>query len=906
MKKQSDALQGENARLQAENENLKKSLQQSQQRFFQLFHASPNPITINTLKEGRIIDLNDAYARIGGFKREELIGRSSLELGLWADPRQRDILLRELQERGKVHNFEVDVLTKANETRKLLLSVNPIDMDIEPCLLIMAIDLTEIMQRADALIKSEEKYRKLVENSLQGLSIYQDKGLVFCNKTHADIFGYSIEELLASIEATNLIHPEDRDLVLNRYSDLIAGKPTPAHYEHRIIRKDGEVRWLEINASLIEFNGKPAVQVADMDVTERKSAEKVLRESEEQFRLIAETIDEVVWIYDPVKDKVVYVSPTHDRIYGYSREILQKKQSSFFDYVHPDDCQKAIAAVEEMKSGQPLDNEFRIIRPDGSVRFIWDRSFPIKDEKGQIKRFIGVAQDVTTWRRSEEALKESTDYLDQIINCISDPVFVKDYQHKLVLVNEAMSKFIGIPREKMLGKTGFELVSEKYVESLLEQEAVVLRTGNENVTQDTLPDADGNNHILMTKKTLLTKKSGEKQIVGVVRDITEYKRLEAQFLHAQKMEAIGALAGGVAHDFNNLLTVITGYVDLLKQDHGHVDSSKKDLEQIERAVQHATSLTSQLLAFSRKQILNPRVLDLNAIISDMNPMIRRLISENIEYETTLTPEPGAIKADPMQIQQIVMNLVVNARDAMPGGGRLTIATTNVEIDKAFVEKNSDAETGRYVLLTISDNGIGMDPQTRSRIFEPFFTTKETGKGTGLGLSTVYGIVQQSGGYIQIDSEYKKGTSCRIYLPVAEAAAVDPESKKNAFLPGDGKETILVVEDEPSVRILTGRILRRCGYHVLEAENGEKALDLVRNCSEDIHLILTDAIMPGMNGKELVTQIHSVRPGIRVLYVSGYMDDTIVKQGILNSSIAFLQKPFTANDLIRKVQDAIRA
>jgi two-component system cell cycle sensor histidine kinase/response regulator CckA len=905
MKKRQDESQSENARLRAENKDLKKALEQSQQRFFQLFHASSNPISINTVKEGRIIDLNEAYARIGGFKREELIGRSSVELGLWANPKQRDSLLQELKDKGKVHNFEVDVFTKANEIRKLLLSVNPIDMGIEPCLLIMAVDLTEIMHKADALIRSEEKYRKLVENSLQGLAIYQDKQLVFCNKTHADIFGYSIEELLAFDKAIDLIHPEDRDLVVGRYDDLLAGKATPTHYEHRIIRRDGKERWIEIYATLIEYNGKPAVQVADMDISERKGAEKVLRESEEQFRLIAETIDEVVWIYDFDQDKVVYISPAHDRIYGYSREILEKKQSSFFDYVHPDDRRKAIDAIDRMKSGQPLDNEFRIIRPDGSVRFIWDRSFPIKDEKGGIKRFIGITQDVTTWRQSEETLKESMDYLDKIINCISDPVFVKDYQYRLVLVNEAMSMFTGIPREGLLGKTGFDLVSEKYAEVLHEQEAEVFQTGKEYIGEDNLPDADGNEHILMTKKTLLKKKSGEKQIVGVVRDITEYKKLETQFMHAQKMEAIGSLAGGVAHDFNNLLTVITGYVDLLKQDHGHVDSSKRDLEQIERAVQHATSLTSQLLAFSRKQILNPRVLDLNEVISDMNPMIRRLVRENIEYDTILTPEPGPIKADPVQIQQIIMNLVVNARDAMPGGGRLTIQTANVDIDKEFVGKNSDAATGRHVLLTISDNGVGMDPETRSRIFEPFFTTKETGKGTGLGLSTVYGIVRQSGGFILVDSEYRKGTTCRIYLPIAEAAAECRESSKRTVPVTEGKEMILVVEDETSVRILTGRILRQYGYQVLEAENGEKALDLVKNYSGDIHLILTDAIMPGMNGKELVTRVYALRPGIKAMYVSGYTDDTIIKQGILDSSIAFLQKPFTAGDLIRKVQDTLR-
>jgi nitrogen-specific signal transduction histidine kinase/CheY-like chemotaxis protein len=387
-------------------------------------------------------------------------------------------------------------------------------------------------------------------------------------------------------------------------------------------------------------------------------------------------------------------------------------------------------------------------------------------------------------------------------------------------------------------------------------------------------------------------------------DITKYKKLEAQFLQAQKMEAIGVLAGGVAHDFNNLLNVINGYTEIALDEIAQDDPICNDLKQVKDAAKRAADLTSQLLAFGRKQILRPEILDLSSVITHMSSMLRRLIGEDIEFVTATKSNLGPIHADPGQIQQIIMNLVVNARDAMPNGGKLTIETANVDLDESFMQSHQMLQAGPHVMLAISDNGIGMDAETQSHLFEPFFTTKQKGKGTGLGLSTVYGIVRQSNGFIWVYSEPGKGATFKIYFPMTSDRIIPRTEGRKSECGSRGNETVLVVEDEVSVRTLAGRILRDRGYKVLEASEGMDALRIARKHEGNIHLILTDVVMPGIGGKVLVAQLESLRPCIKALYISGYTDDAIVHQGILDSEVAFLQKPFTIDGLARKVREVL--
>ncbi|MGB8322290.1 MAG: ATP-binding protein, partial [Candidatus Acidiferrum sp.] len=395
---------------------------------------------------------------------------------------------------------------------------------------------------------------------------------------------------------------------------------------------------------------------------------------------------------------------------------------------------------------------------------------------------------------------------------------------------------------------------------------------------------------------------------GIIVDITERKQFEAQLQQARRMEAVGRLAGGIAHDFNNLLTIIKGYTELALMRAKGLPELKTDIERIEDASERASGLVRQLLAFSRRQVLQPKVLDLNSIVIGLDKLLRRLMDEDIEMLTVADAPVGAIKADPGQIEQVIMNLVVNARDAMPDGGRLIVETANVELDAGYARDHATVRPGRYVMLAVSDTGTGMSAETVVHIFEPFYTTKESGRGTGLGLSTVYGIVKQSGGYIWVYSELRRGTTFKVYLPrVDEAVETLPAAKAT---PQDrvkmGTETVLLVEDEPDLRELTRTVLAAKGYTVVEARNAEEAERLAESNGAKIHLLLTDVIMPGISGRELAKRILARQPSMRVLYMSGYTYNVIAQGGTLERGVSFLQKPFTPSGLVEKVRDVLDA
>jgi PAS domain S-box-containing protein len=392
--------------------------------------------------------------------------------------------------------------------------------------------------------------------------------------------------------------------------------------------------------------------------------------------------------------------------------------------------------------------------------------------------------------------------------------------------------------------------------------------------------------------------------IGVALDITDRKHLADQLRQSQKMQAVGELAGGVAHDFNNLLMVMKGHAEMLLDTLPARSSERQNVEQIQQAAERAAALTRQLLAFSRMQVLQPRVLDLNDVVSGMIKMVSRVIGENIELAFLPGAKLGSVKADPGQIEQVVLNLVVNARDAMPDGGRLTIETSNIELDRSYAAKHDIVEPGPYVMLTVTDTGCGIDQETQARIFEPFFTTKGPGKGTGLGLATVYGVVKQSGGYIWVYSEVAHGTTFKVYLPRVAAVAEKAVAEKPAVKPTAGTETILFVEDEESVRELVGEYLRARGYNVLESPDGVKALAIAEQFAEPIQLLITDVVMPKLSGRELATRLSAARPDLKVLYISGYTDDSVFRHGVLEGGMSFLQKPFNLKAMAQKVREVL--
>ena len=513
--------------------------------------------------------------------------------------------------------------------------------------------------------------------------------------------------------------------------------------------------------------------------------------------------------------------------------------------------------------------------------------------------------------RMERKLRESELWLATTLKSIGDGVITTDSRERVTFMNRVAEALTGWKQEDAVGKELTQVLTILHKETRASAKNPVTKALQEGqvveLAMDTvLVSSDGEEiPIADTAAPIVDDKGNLAGAVLVFRDITEHRRVEESLRESHKMEAVGRLAGGVAHEFNNLLMVIRGYSELLLQRSSANDLVRTNAEEIRKAADRAASLTRQLLAFSRKQVLQPKVLDLNAVVTEVEKMLRRLIGEDIELTAVLDLALGPVKADPGQIEQIILNLAVNARDAMPQGGRLTLKTANVTLDQAYVRQHLGATPGPYVLLAVSDTGVGMDAETRSHIFEPFFTTKGAGKGTGLGLSTVYGIVKQSGGTIWVESAPGRGTTFEIYLPLVEETAASGELHRAlpAPTPG-GTETILVVEDEMSVRKLAAEFLGSNGYRVLEAQDGAEALQVCEEHRAPIHLLMTDVVMPGMSGRELAVRLTGARPEMKVIYVSGYTDDAIVQHGVREEGTVFLQKPFSLDALARTVREAL--
>jgi len=509
-------------------------------------------------------------------------------------------------------------------------------------------------------------------------------------------------------------------------------------------------------------------------------------------------------------------------------------------------------------------------------------------------------------KRMEGVLLESESKYRELVDEVNDGFSINDNEGVITFTNKALAKMMGFlhPNE-LIGKNFKEFISPDVQKEVLANYKN-LREGKK--VEDTIISKiirpDGTTKYLEVKPNLIYK---DGKIVGtreVVRDITERKQLEDQLRQSQKMEAVGRLAGGIAHDFNNLLTVILGYSQILQNRLPAEDPLRKDVEEIKKSAQRAASLTKQLLAFSRKQVLQPRKLNLNNVVTETERMLRHLIGENIELVTVTAPMLGSVMADPGQIEQVILNLVVNSRDAMSKGGKLTVETANVHLDQRFVRVNPGAKIGHHAMIAVTDTGSGMDKETLAHLFEPFFTTKPPGKGTGLGLSTVYGIVKQSGGYISAYSEINKGATFKVYLPLVSGASQVEEANKTGKILYKSSETILLAEDEETVRNLATRILSDQGYKILEAAEPLQAIQIMQNHKEKIDLIITDIIMPGMTGLGLVQRIQVTHPDVKVLYISGYTDTTMLHQGVLESDTAFLQKPFTPQALLKKVREVL--
>jgi PAS domain S-box-containing protein len=525
--------------------------------------------------------------------------------------------------------------------------------------------------------------------------------------------------------------------------------------------------------------------------------------------------------------------------------------------------------------------------------------------KGQLKRLLPAIERELREAKARAALRASEASYGTLVEHAPVGIYRSTPQGKFLSVNAAVVRMLGY--DSAAEVLPLDMALDLYADPAERQRLLDRDTYTDRQYDDletTWKRKDG--RLLTVQLSVRAVRNGTGQVEyyeTFVRDVTDQRRLQQQLLQSQKMEAVGRLAGGIAHDFNNLLTVITSYSELLLEDLATDDPKREDVEQVRKAADGAAGLTRQLLAFSRQQVVAPRVLSLNAVVDGLQKILRRVLGEDVALATTLAPDLGAVRSDVGQLEQVLMNLAVNARDAMPTGGKLTVETGNVEHDPDFARGHGAAAVRQFVMLAVTDTGVGMDEATKARIFEPFFTTKAPGKGTGLGLATVYGIVQQSGGFLWVYSEPGRGTSFKIYLPRVDAAPEGVAVAAGAPV-GRGTETVLLAEDAAAVRAVAKQVLERQGYTVLEAPDGEVALHLAKRHSGPIHLLLTDVVMPGMSGRQLADQLAGARPDMRVLYASGYTDDSVVRHGVLEEGTPYLQKPFTPEGLARKVRDVL--
>jgi len=799
-------------------------------------------------------------------------------------------------------------------------------------------DITERKSAERAQRVAEERLRTLFENAIEGIFQTTAEGrYLSANPALARLFGYSSPaEMMASIENIgNQLYadPWRRE----EFKRIMEEQDHVEGFEYELIRRDGKRVWINENAHAVrDEQGKLLYYEGTVeDITERKRAEAERQASMEIIRSVnmTDNLDDLLRGIHVALKKVLYAENCFVALHEPATDMFHFPfLADQFDAAPPPQKVGQSCTAYVFRTGKAMlipQSVFDRLVEQGKVELVGTPSpswlgVPLRSPSATIGVLVvqhyqdpgaytqrdleflssvgGQIALAIERKRHEVALRESEARLRVLIEQLPAILWTIDKNLRFTSAMGAGLTRVGLHANEIVGKTlseFFETSDANFLPITSHRRAVM---GEPNTFH-----MEWRNGSYACHAEPLRNENGRCEgAICMALDVSDRKKLEEQLRQAQKMEAVGRLAGGIAHDFNNLLMVIQGHAELLTDRMKPGESLRRNAEQIQEASQRATSLTRQLLAFSRKQMLAPVVLNVQAVVSDMGKILRRLIGEDVELVTVNAPDLKRVKADRSQIEQVIMNLAVNARDAMPRGGKLTIETTNVEFDDSYSRAPVVLMPGRYVMLAVTDNGCGMDADTQAHIFEPFYTTKEKGKGTGLGLATVYGIVKQSGGYVWVYSEIGRGTTFKIYLPSVEEEVAPREIRQAVASLPRGTETVLLVEDEEGVRELAKEYLESCGYKVLVAQNGQAAIDLVSKHSGPIDLIMTDIVMPGLSGSDLAKKVQSLRPDIRVVYMSGYTDQAIIHHGILSSDVLLLQKPFTMSTLAHKLREALSA
>jgi PAS domain S-box-containing protein len=746
--------------------------------------------------------------------------------------------------------------------------------------------------------KATARFARLSEAGIIGTLVTDlDTGVVDVNETLLRIVGYSRDEILSGrVVWADLTPPEWRDVDARAVEQLTASGVAGLR-EKEYVRKDGTRVPVLAGSAMLGEDSRECVSFV-LDLTERKEAERARHAAERRSQRIVESAAVGLWMLD-TEARTTFMNAAMAGIAGAPLATATRMPTSEFFFA--EDRPKIAERLAQRRQGIADAFEQRFRRADGAIALLWIESSPLYDAQGRYEGLLGIVTDITQRRQTEEALRASEARYRLMFDNSPLPKWMYDTTTLSFLdANEAAIREYGYTRDELLGMTIKDIRPPEDVPALLEAEKnadVSPKFGIWRLLRKT-------GEIIQVEITKHAFKLGDRTLrLAVGRDVTERLRLEDQLRQSQKMDAVGRLAGGIAHDFNNVLSVILSYAEMLMSGLKADEPMRADVEEIYKAGKRATGLTRQLLMFSRQQVLAPRVLDLNDLLTNMDKMLQRILGADVDLVSLPARPLGRVRGDPSSLEQVIMNLVVNARDAMPTGGQLTMETANVVLDDAYAAAHLGVNAGPHVMLAVTDTGTGIDKATLARIFEPFFTTKPIGKGTGMGLSTVFGVVQQSGGSVWVYSEVGKGTTFKVYLPRVDEAVDMPRDTETPAT-SQGSETVLLVEDDEAMRAVASAILRKRGYHVIEARNAGEALLHSEGHAGTIDLLLSDVVMPQMSGPALAKRLASARPEMKVLCMSGYTDDSIVRHGVLDAHFAFLQKPFTSESLALRVREVL--
>ncbi len=885
-------------------------LVESEQRFRKLVEALPDAILVHT--DGRIVFVNPFCVRLHKANSpEKLLGRNISEF-------IRPDYLAEIERRieqcyatGTASiPMEMVVIACDGSPAAVEAVAIPICWNGAPAIEVV---LRDIKKRKEAEQEAHEWQKRLELARKSGLKIglwdwnLVDNTVMWSEESYRQ-FGFTPESFSGHVEdAASRIHPEDRERVAKIIREVLSGKAEEYAAQYRLVRPDGTVCWIDAHGVMVQNGSKHMIGIG-VDITDLKRTEQSLQESEEKYRLLLNSTAEAIYGID-LNGNCTFCNPATVKLLGYNstEELLGKNMHALLHHSHadgapyPDDECEIYVAVRQGRATH-VANEvlWRADRTSFPAEY-W--SYPIH-KNGQLVGAVVTFLDRSDRKQAEHAIRQSEEKYRKLFENATYGIFLSKPDGTLLDVNPAMVAMLGYDsKEELLSRNLDRDIYNDPTDrtAILSQFRNVARVEN---AETQWRRKDGKILTVRLNGAAFLGEDGKVSRYNViVDDITERRNLEAQYRQAQKMEAVGLLAGGISHDFNNLLGVIMGNADLLLQKM-QPGPDQRHLQAIKKAGGSAAQLVRQLLAFSRKQVLYPTVLDLNSIITDVGKILRRLIGEDVHIATHLEAGLGSVRADRGQVEQILMNLATNARDAMPSGGTFSIRTANAELGSEDVARYCYVKPGRYVRLSVGDTGMGMSEEIRSRVFEPFFTTKEQGRGTGLGLSTVYGIVKQSGGYIWVSSSPGAGATFDIYLPRVDEKPLpaSPNLETQTDYPR-GSETILVLEDDECLRDITCEFLTESGYKVLQAARGDVALELARQCKDDIQLLVTDVVLPGVSGPSAAASLKESHPETQVLYVSGYAEVPVAQKLVAEGAV-LLQKPVSRMDLLKKVHEVL--